>query len=172
MRVDSGVFGFTVPAFYDSLLAKLVVDESREAATRRMLRALDEFQIEGIATLCRSIATCCERRVGARRDRRDLLGDPIGSPRRPRTMAACGSSRVRRMARIVEPPLPEARYTYGGDEFISCEIAEGMSFSANFKALAICQELGRRKHAGIIEICPANASYLVRLDPTSSRRPT
>jgi urea carboxylase len=40
-----------------------------------------------------------------------------------------------------------------------------MSFSANFKALAICQELGRRKHAGIIEICPANASYLVRLDP-------
>ncbi len=52
------------------------------------------------------------------------------------------------MARIVEPPLPESRYTYGGDEFIFCEIDEGMSFGANFKALAICQELGRRKVDG------------------------
>ena len=69
------------------------------------------------------------------------------------------------MPAIVESPLPEARYTYGGDEFIFCEIAEAMSFGANFKALAICQELGRRKVDGIVEICPANASYLVRLDP-------
>ena len=69
------------------------------------------------------------------------------------------------MASIVESPLPEPRYTYGGDEFIFCEIDEAMSFSANFKALAICQELGRRNVDGIVEICPANASYLVRLDP-------
>ena len=41
-----------------------------------------------------------------------------------------------------------------------------MTFGANFKALAICQELGRREAVdGIVEICPANASYLVRLDP-------
>jgi len=53
VRVDSGVFaGWTVPPFYDSLLAKLVVwDETREAATARMLRALAEFRIEGLATL-------------------------------------------------------------------------------------------------------------------------
>ncbi len=69
------------------------------------------------------------------------------------------------MAQIVEPPLPEPRYTYGGDEFIFCEIDEAMSFHANFKALAICQELGRRNVEGVVEICPANASYLVRLDP-------
>ena len=69
------------------------------------------------------------------------------------------------MAKIVEPPLPEPRYTYGGDEFFFCEIDEAMSFHANFKALAICQELGRRNVEGIVEICPANASYLVRLDP-------
>ena len=69
------------------------------------------------------------------------------------------------MPAIVEPPLPEPRYTYGGDEFIFCEIAEGMSFGANFKALAICQELGRRNVDGVVEICPANASYLVRLNP-------
>jgi urea carboxylase len=69
------------------------------------------------------------------------------------------------MASIVEPPLPEPRYTYGGDEFIFCEIDEAMSFSANFKVLAICQELARRNVEGVVEICPANASYLVRLDP-------
>ena len=53
VRVDSGVFaGWTVPPFYDSLLAKLIVwDETREAATARMLRALEEYRIEGIATL-------------------------------------------------------------------------------------------------------------------------
>ena len=53
IRVDSGVErGFTVTPFYDSLLAKVIVwDESREAATTRMLGALAEFEIGGIDTL-------------------------------------------------------------------------------------------------------------------------
>jgi len=53
VRVDSGVaLGYTVPPFYDSLLAKLVAwGVSREAATGRMLAALDEFEIDGIDTL-------------------------------------------------------------------------------------------------------------------------
>lgn len=52
VRVDSHLFaGYEVPPHYDSLLAKLVVwDETREAAIARMQRALDEFQIEGLAT--------------------------------------------------------------------------------------------------------------------------
>lgn len=66
---------------------------------------------------------------------------------------------------LIEPPLPEPRYSFGGDEFIFCEIDEAMSFSANFKAHAVCQELARRKHPGIVEIAQANASYLVRLNP-------
>ncbi|MGH2712450.1 MAG: biotin/lipoyl-containing protein, partial [Thermoleophilaceae bacterium] len=37
---------------YDPMVAKLIVwDADREKATRRMLRALDEFQIEGVRTL-------------------------------------------------------------------------------------------------------------------------
>jgi acetyl-CoA/propionyl-CoA carboxylase, biotin carboxylase, biotin carboxyl carrier protein len=53
VRVDSGVTaGSEIPALYDPLVAKLVVHGvDREHARRRMLRALDEFEIEGITTL-------------------------------------------------------------------------------------------------------------------------
>jgi acetyl-CoA/propionyl-CoA carboxylase biotin carboxyl carrier protein len=53
VRVDSGVTaGSEVVGLYDPLVAKLVVwDADRERARRRMLRALDEYVIEGVTTL-------------------------------------------------------------------------------------------------------------------------
>jgi acetyl-CoA/propionyl-CoA carboxylase biotin carboxyl carrier protein len=53
VRVDSGVrAGDEISELYDPLVAKLVVyDVNREGARRRMLRALEEFVIEGPATL-------------------------------------------------------------------------------------------------------------------------
>ena len=52
VRVDSAVTaGSEVPPDYDSMFAKLIVSaEDRERARRRMLRALDEFRVEGIPT--------------------------------------------------------------------------------------------------------------------------
>ena len=52
VRVDSGVrAGTEVSPHYDPLIAKLIVwDRDREQATRRMLRALGEYQIEGLKT--------------------------------------------------------------------------------------------------------------------------
>ncbi len=53
VRVDSGVgAGGEVSPMYDPMVAKLIVwDADREQATRRMLRALDEYEIEGLKTL-------------------------------------------------------------------------------------------------------------------------
>jgi len=53
VRVDSGVAaGYEVSASYDPMVAKLIVQGvDREHARRRMLRALDEFSIEGPTTL-------------------------------------------------------------------------------------------------------------------------
>jgi len=63
----------------------------------------------------------------------------------------------------------QARYSFGGDEHLFVEISESMSLPAFFKGMAICNELRRRVQAGeiagVTEICPANAAYLVRFDP-------
>ena len=52
VRVDSHVYSkYTVPPYYDSLIAKLIcVGSTRHSAVRRMLRALNEYIITGIKT--------------------------------------------------------------------------------------------------------------------------
>ena len=52
VRCDTHVFaGYTVPPTYDSMIGKLIVhDTDRRRAIAKMLRALDEFIIEGIQT--------------------------------------------------------------------------------------------------------------------------
>ncbi|MBI4375780.1 MAG: acetyl-CoA carboxylase biotin carboxylase subunit [Elusimicrobia bacterium] len=52
VRVDTHLYsGYTVPSYYDSLLAKLIVWSSdRPAAIAKSLRALSEFEIDGLKT--------------------------------------------------------------------------------------------------------------------------
>jgi acetyl-CoA carboxylase biotin carboxylase subunit len=52
VRDDSGAYeGYTVPRFYDTLLAKLMVwGVDREAAISRMARALAEYKVVGVLT--------------------------------------------------------------------------------------------------------------------------
>jgi acetyl-CoA carboxylase, biotin carboxylase subunit len=52
VRVDTHIYaGYSVPPYYDSLLAKLIVHgNNREEALARMRQALDSFIIEGVTT--------------------------------------------------------------------------------------------------------------------------
>jgi acetyl-CoA carboxylase, biotin carboxylase subunit len=52
IRVDSHIYsGYTVPPYYDSLIAKLIsYGPSREIAIRRMQNALEEMVVDGIKT--------------------------------------------------------------------------------------------------------------------------
>lgn len=52
VRVDTHVYaGYTIPPYYDSLIAKLIVRaQTRDECLAKMERALDEFIVEGIKT--------------------------------------------------------------------------------------------------------------------------
>src|SRR5690625_878158 len=52
VRVDSAAYpGYSIPPFYDSMVAKLITyGSTREEAVNKMKRALDEFVIEGVKT--------------------------------------------------------------------------------------------------------------------------
>ena len=52
IRVDTHIYrGYTIPPYYDSLIAKLIVRaKTRDEAIAKMKRALEEFVIEGIQT--------------------------------------------------------------------------------------------------------------------------
>ena len=71
VRVDSGVGpGSEVSPMYDPMIAKLIVwDADREAATRRMVRALGEYEIGELKTLLPfHTGDPADRAVGARGD--------------------------------------------------------------------------------------------------------
>lgn len=57
------------------------------------------------------------------------------------------------------------RYTLGGDEHLFVELSESMSLAAFFTGSLITRELAARDLPGILDICPANASFQVRFDP-------
>jgi acetyl-CoA/propionyl-CoA carboxylase, biotin carboxylase, biotin carboxyl carrier protein len=78
VRVDSGVeAGYEVLPLYDPLVAKLIVwDVDREASTRRMLRALGEYEIEGLRTLIPFHQALLQTEQWARGETcRDLIAD-------------------------------------------------------------------------------------------------
>ncbi|MEX5296054.1 carboxyltransferase domain-containing protein [Kocuria sp. CPCC 205268] len=61
--------------------------------------------------------------------------------------------------------LPTARYTWGGDEFLFVEFDEAMNLTANYLATTVAQGLTALGLEGVVDVCPANASLLVRFDP-------
>ncbi|WP_101296943.1 5-oxoprolinase subunit B family protein [Halegenticoccus soli] len=67
--------------------------------------------------------------------------------------------------RIERVSLPKPRYEFGADDYVFVELDQAMSFDANFQAMAVTQQIRERDPPGLIEICPANASYMIHFDP-------
>jgi len=59
----------------------------------------------------------------------------------------------------------KTRYSFGGDEHIFVEVDEEMSLDAFFKSLSMCNAIREKHIKGIVEICPANASFQVKYNP-------
>jgi len=57
------------------------------------------------------------------------------------------------------------RYSFGGDEWILVELDEAMSLQVNCRALAITRRIQEARIDGVVEICPNNAAYMLRIDP-------
>ncbi|HVN69258.1 MAG TPA: acetyl-CoA carboxylase biotin carboxylase subunit [Candidatus Binatia bacterium] len=91
IRIDSAAFaGWTIPAQYDSLIAKLVVwAPDRAGAIARLRRAIDEYVVEGVPTTLPLLRALCDH--GAVRD------------------GSYGTATLEAFARAWEPPQRDGR---------------------------------------------------------------
>lgn len=58
-----------------------------------------------------------------------------------------------------------SRLSFGGDEFVFVELSEEMSLETTLRVIAITDLLRTRAVGGIVDICPAHASYMLRVWP-------
>ncbi|WP_242456217.1 allophanate hydrolase subunit 1 [Mycolicibacterium sp. P1-18] len=58
-----------------------------------------------------------------------------------------------------------SRLSFGGEEFVFVELTEHMSLSGALRIQAITDALVELGIEGIVDVCPSNASYMVRVDP-------
>ncbi|GAC67399.1 5-oxoprolinase subunit B family protein [Gordonia soli] len=58
-----------------------------------------------------------------------------------------------------------ARLSYGGEEFVFVEMTEHMSLPGALRIQAIADALVDLDIDGVRDVCPSNASYMVRVDP-------
>ena len=59
----------------------------------------------------------------------------------------------------------KTRYSFGGDDHIFAEVDEEMSLEAFFRSLSVTKVVKESQIDGIVEICPANASYQIKYNP-------
>jgi len=59
----------------------------------------------------------------------------------------------------------KTRMSFGGDEHIFVELDDEMSLDACFRALSLAKAVRESGLRGVTEVCPANASFMVKFDP-------
>lgn len=58
-----------------------------------------------------------------------------------------------------------SRFSFGGDEFVFVELSEEMSLETTLRVIAITDELRGQVIPGLLDICPAHVSYMLRVAP-------
>ncbi len=131
IRVDSGVLaGSEISPLYDPMVAKLIVwDADREKATRRMARALKEFEIDGVKTLIPfHKAIMASRQWADAETCRDLIED-------------------KEWLKGLATPAPEAGADEDDAEIVARDYVvevSGKRFSVTVHGEALAQRRGRR----------------------------
>ncbi len=120
VRLDAGYeSGDTVSQYYDNLVAKLIVwGHNREAARRRMLRAIDETVVEGVATTLGADVAILdhpdfiagEHSTNWVEQTLDLSGISAGGSAPPAPVAADGETPLPRVLRDVTAEVDGRRY--------------------------------------------------------------
>jgi len=114
VRDDSGVYeGYTVPRYYDTLLAKLIVwAPDREGAIARMDRALAEYHVSGVRTTLPVLRRIIQHPdfAAGRLDTHfmeRLPGGHAGGSRRSVALIAAVLEAYERAGRQAGPPAPQ-----------------------------------------------------------------
>ncbi|WP_232330793.1 5-oxoprolinase subunit B family protein [Nocardia fusca] len=58
-----------------------------------------------------------------------------------------------------------SRASFGGDEYVFVELDEAMSLGAALRVQSITARIADLELPGVLDIAPANSSYLIRVDP-------
>jgi urea carboxylase len=58
-----------------------------------------------------------------------------------------------------------SRHSFGADEFVFVELSEEMSLQTTLRVIAITDGLRDDDVPGLLDICPAHVSYMLRVDP-------
>ncbi len=147
VRVDSGVGpGSEITPMYDPMVAKLIVwDVDREQATRRMLRALGEYEIADLTTLLPFHRALLATEQWARAETcRDLLEDPKWlKSTAPPAADAVGKA-------TEEEPQTEHSYTVevSGRRFDVRVVGPPVAPAANGTPVSAARKPARREGAG------------------------
>jgi acetyl-CoA/propionyl-CoA carboxylase, biotin carboxylase, biotin carboxyl carrier protein len=162
VRVDSGVeAGGEVSPMYDPMVAKLIVwDADREQATKRMLRALSEYEIEGLKTLIPFHKALLSTEQWAKGETcRDLLEDKrwLKTLAFPKTEPALGESadgEAEKLKRTYEVEVSGKRFEVDVIGDPAGPLAGGLAFAAGNGAGAAgagarqAPRRGERKRSG------------------------
>ncbi len=149
VRVDSGVGpGSEITPMYDPMVAKLIVwDVDREQATRRMLRALKEYEIGDLTTLLPFHRALLATEQWARAETcRDLLEDPKWL----KSTAPGASDPVGGKATEEQEPQAEHSYTVevSGRRFDVRVLGPPVAPATNGTPVSAARKPARREGAG------------------------